>query len=326
MTLNLKIFRAPHPLRKSRVSERIVRLVYDGGKGERLDKYLVDCLPEFSRSRLQSMIKSGCVTIDGIIISKTGESLSPGSTVQVDVPAPIPTDLIPEDIPLDIIFENEDCMVVDKPAGMVVHPAAGHETGTLVHAALSHAPQMEGIGGEGRPGVVHRLDKDTSGVIILAKNDKTLHWLQDQFRQRKVGKTYLALVDGIPATPSGRIEAAIGRDPRLRRKMAVVSPKKGRQAVTEYELLEEFPEHTFLEVHPITGRTHQIRLHMLFINCPVAGDTLYGKRGGSILLKRLFLHASRLQIRLPGESELHTFEAPLPGELEGVLIELRENS
>lgn len=308
------------------MNERIVRLIYDGEKGERLDKYLVDCFPEFSRSRLQSMIKSGRVTIDGIEANKTGESLSAGATVQVNIPPPQTTDLIPEDIPLDIVFENEDCIVVNKPAGMVVHPSAGHDTGTLVHAALSHAPQMEGVGGEIRPGVVHRLDKDTSGVIILAKNDKAHHWLQNQFRMRKAVKTYLALVDGCPATPSGRIEAAIGRDPRLRRKMAVVSPKKGRQAVTEYELLEAFPEHSLLEVHPITGRTHQIRLHMLFINCPVAGDTLYGKRVGDISLNRLFLHACRLQIRLPGESRPHTFPAPLPVELEQVLTELRENN
>ena len=308
------------------MNDRNVSLVYDGEKGERLDKYLVDCIPEFSRSRLQSLIKSGRVTIDGIEASKTGHSLSPGSIVQVLIPPPRTTDLVPEDIPLDIIFENEDCLVVNKPAGMVVHPSAGHDTGTLVHAALSHAPQMEGVGGEVRPGVVHRLDKDTSGVIILAKNDTAHYWLQDQFRLRKAAKTYLALVDGSPATTSGRIEAAIGRDPRLRRKMAVVSPKKGRQAVTEYELLEAFPEHTLLEVHPITGRTHQIRLHMLFINCPVAGDTLYGRRGGDISLNRLFLHASELQIQLPGESNPRTFRAPLPVELEEVLSELRENN
>lgn len=306
------------------MSERIVTLLYESEKGQRLDKFLVDCLPEFSRSRLQSMIKGGLVTVNGNIPHKSGEALSSPSTIKVFIPPPVSTELIPEDIPLDIIFENDDLIVVNKPTGMVVHPSAGHDTGTLVHAALSHAPQMEGIGGERRPGVVHRLDKDTSGIIVLAKNDKAHRWLQDQFRLRKVGKTYLALVDGEPATPSGRIEASIGRDARYRRKMAVVPPGKGRQAITEYVELEAFPEHTLLEVHPITGRTHQIRLHMLFIGCPVTGDKLYGKRSGTIPLERLFLHAARLKIQLPMESDLSTFEAPLPDELEVVLTQLRQ--
>ena len=305
------------------MSERVVSIVYDGIKGQRLDKFLVDNLPEYSRSRLQSMIKDGCVTIDGVAAAKSGESLSPGSTIQVQIPPTQPVDLIPEHIPLEIVFENDDLLVVDKPAGMVVHPAAGHETGTLVHAALYHAPEMEGIGGEKRPGVVHRLDKDTSGLIMLAKNDKSHQWLQDQFRLREVYKTYLALVDGSPPTNTGRIDAAIGRDPRLRRKMAVVSPAKGRQSITEYQTLEEFADHTLLEVHPITGRTHQIRLHLKFIGCPVAGDPLYGKRSPTLPLQRLFLHASQLEIRLPQEENPRVFKTPLPDELEEVLFNLR---
>lgn len=305
------------------MSERVVSIVYDGIKGQRLDKFLVDNLPEYSRSRLQSMIKNGYVTIDGAAVAKSGESLSPGSTIQVQIPPNQPVDLIPEHIPLEIVYENDDLLVVDKPAGMVVHPAAGHDTGTLVHAALYHAPEMEGIGGEKRPGVVHRLDKDTSGLILLAKNDKTHRWLQDQFRLRKVTKTYLALVDGSPPTKTGRIDAAIGRDPRLRRKMAVVSPAKGRQSITEYQTLEDFADHTLLEVHPITGRTHQIRLHLKFIGCPVAGDPLYGKRSPDLPLQRLFLHASQLEIRLPQEDNRQVFKAPLPDELEEVLFYLR---
>jgi 23S rRNA pseudouridine1911/1915/1917 synthase len=174
-----------------------------------------------------------------------------------------------------------------------------------------------------RPGVVHRLDKDTSGLIMLAKNDKTHRWLQDQFRHRKVTKTYLALVDGSPPTDTGRIDAAIGRDPRLRRKMAVVSPAKGRQSITEYQTLEEFANHTLLEVHPITGRTHQIRLHLKFIGCPVSGDPLYGKRSPALALQRLFLHASQLEIRLSQEDNRQVFKAPLPDELEEVLFYLR---
>jgi 23S rRNA pseudouridine1911/1915/1917 synthase len=209
---------------------------------------------------------------------------------------------------------------------MVVHPSAGHSSGTLVHAALAHAPEMEGIGGQQRPGVVHRLDKDTSGLILMAKNDRTHRWLQDQFRQRKVEKTYLTLVDGAPPTPTGRIEAPIGRDARERRKMAVVTLQKGRQAVSEYSTLESFPNHTLLEMYPITGRTHQIRLHLAFLGCPVAGDTVYGRRHSSIAVDRHFLHARRLRLRLRGDKGPRTFEAPLPAELTSVLEMLRARS
>jgi 23S rRNA pseudouridine1911/1915/1917 synthase len=245
--------------------------------------------------------------------------------IQVRIPPVQPGDLQPEAIPLEIIFENDDLLVVNKPAGMVVHPAAGHTSGTLVHAALAHAPEMEGIGGEQRPGVVHRLDRDTSGLILLAKNDQAHRWLQDQFRLRKVQKVYLALVDGHPPTPTGRIEAPIGRDPKQRKKMAVVPSDKGRQATSEYHTLEAFPAHTLLEVHPITGRTHQIRLHLAFIGCPVAGDTLYGHRHSTIPLPRQYLHAARLTIHLRGESGPRTFEAPLPEELVEVLKYLRQH-
>jgi 23S rRNA pseudouridine1911/1915/1917 synthase len=209
---------------------------------------------------------------------------------------------------------------------MVVHPALGHSHGTLVHAALAHAPEMEGIGGEQRPGVVHRLDKNTSGLILLAKNDAAHRWLQEQFSQRKIQKTYWALVDGRPPTPTGRIEAPIGRDPRNRQKMAVVSAAKGREAASEYKTLETFAAHTLLEVHPVTGRTHQIRLHLAFIGCPVAGDTVYGHRHPSIPLERHFLHAARLIVRLRGETTAHSFEAPLPPELTLVLKMLRKEN
>jgi 23S rRNA pseudouridine1911/1915/1917 synthase len=246
-----------------------------------------------------------------------------GSHVLVRIPPPEPTALEPEAIPLSIIFENDDLLVVDKPAGMVVHPAAGHSRGTLVHAALAHAPSMVGIGGEGRPGVVHRLDRDTSGLILLAKNDQAHRWLQEQFRTRQVSKVYLALVDGCPPTPTGRIEASIGRDTTQRKHMAVVAPHKGRDAASEYRTLESFPQHTLLEVHPITGRTHQIRLHLAFLGCPVAGDTIYGQRKPTIPIKRHFLHAVYLSVSLPGESQPRTFEAPLPQELERVLEGLR---
>ena len=307
------------------MSERQVELRFEQ-PAERLDKFLVTKLPEFSRSRLQGLIRDGYVKVNGQPAHKAGQKLEWGAELEVTIPTTEPGYLIAEQIPLDILFENDDLLVVNKPAGMVVHPAAGHATGTLVHAALAHSPEMEGIGGERRPGVVHRLDKDTSGIILLAKNDAAHHWLQEQFRLRRVDKTYIALVDGRPSTPTGRIEAAIGRSPAQRKQMAVTTDNKGREAVSEYRVLENFPRHTLLEVHPITGRTHQIRLHLAFIGCPVAGDTVYGRKKATITLQRHFLHAASLSILLPGQTEQHRFEAPLPPELLQALESLRNDS
>lgn len=290
---------------------------------QRLDHFLVARLPEFSRSRLQGLIKNGFVSVNGIPAKKAGQKLRPGAQVEVRIPPPAPIGLVGEDIPLDIIFENDDLLLVNKPAGMVVHPAAGHDTGTLVHAVLGYAPNIEGIGGEERPGIVHRLDKETSGLILVAKNDKALHWLQDQFRLRTVEKSYLALVDGAPPTPSGRVEASIGRNPSHRKKMAIMPPGKGREALSEYVTLESFQEHTLLKFHPLTGRTHQIRLHCMFLKCPIVGDKIYGHRKQSIEIDRHFLHAMRLKIVLPGEEQAQIFEAPLPEELGEVLEGVR---
>jgi 23S rRNA pseudouridine1911/1915/1917 synthase len=310
--------------RITRLSEPYLRFQFESEGAIRLDKFLVTCLPEFSRSRLQSLIENGSILVDGIAAHKSGQMINRQNLIQVYIPPPEPTELIPEDIPLDIIFENADLIVVNKPAGMVVHPATGHSTGTLVHAALAHAPDLMVIGGERRPGVVHRLDKDTSGLILLAKNDQAHRFLQDQFRLRKTEKTYLALVDGKPPTPVGRIEAPVGRDSVHRKLMTVTGIKKGREAVSEYRTLETFKEHTLLEVHPLTGRTHQIRVHLKFLGCPVTGDTVYGHRNATIPLKRQFLHAARLTILLPGEKVRRTFEAPLPVDLEQSLQMLRE--
>lgn len=297
--------------------------VFDEAAEERLDKILVRQLPEHTRSRLQAMIKDGLVKVDETVVTKTGFIVSPGSRVEVLIPPVQSTDLVAQAIPLNIVFENDDLVLIDKPAGMVVHPSAGHDQGTLVNAVLAHAPDLEGIGGELRPGVVHRLDKDTSGLILVAKNDASLNWLQDQFRLRKVKKVYLALSDGHPATPTGRIEAAIGRDTALRRKMAIVSETKGRQAATEYQVLESFDEHTLFEAHPETGRTHQIRLHLAFINCPIVGDTVYGRKRPTLPISRQCLHAARLTIVLPGETQARTFESPLPADIQRVLDGLR---
>jgi 23S rRNA pseudouridine1911/1915/1917 synthase len=305
------------------VKDQVLLFNYLNGQPERLDKFLVAQLPDYSRSRLQGLISDGFVKVSGEQVVKSGWMVKTGDSVELILPPQQPTDLVPENIPLQVVFENKDLMVVDKPAGMVVHPAAGHATGTLVHAALAHAPEMEGIGGEQRPGVVHRLDKDTSGLILLAKNDRAHRWLQDQFRLRKVVKIYLALVDGHPPTPTGRIEAPIGRDPSHRKQMGVVPIDKGRASETEYKTLESFDQHAFLEVHPLTGRTHQIRIHLAFIHCPIVGDALYGHRHPTVDISRHFLHAARLTIQLPGESAVRTFSAPLPPELEQVLHSLR---
>jgi 23S rRNA pseudouridine1911/1915/1917 synthase len=305
------------------MNEQVIRLQCDELQPQRLDKYLVASFKDFSRARLQGLIKNGKVQINDAPAHKAGQMIEKGDIIQVTIPPVEAIDLQPEDIPLDILFENSDLMVINKPAGMVVHPAAGHNHGTLVHAALAHAPDIQGISGQLRPGVVHRLDKNTSGLIIIAKNDAAHHWLQEQFRQRKVKKTYLALVDGKPPTPTGRIEAGIGRDASHRKQMAITPPGKGREAASEYRTIESFEEHTLLEVQPVTGRTHQIRLHLAFIGCPVAGDIIYGHKHSSVPLKRHFLHAARLSINLPGESQPRLFIAPLPNELEAVLISLR---
>lgn len=305
------------------MSETTYQFTFTEQQSKRLDKFLVDCLDNYSRSRLQGLIQDGFVSVDGMIPDKAGIALNAGQVVTIRIPPVEPSNIQAEAIPLAILFENDDLMVINKPAGMVVHPSAGHSSHTLVNAALAHAPDMAGISGEIRPGVVHRLDKDTSGLILIAKNGKTLQTLQEQFKARKVLKTYLALVDGHPPTPSGRIEASIGRDPAHRKRMAIVNPPRGRQAVTEYHSLEAFQDFELIEAHPETGRTHQIRLHLAFLGCPVAGDVVYGKRHPSLGLSRTFLHAFQLSLILPGDKRITTFEAALPVELERVLVDLR---
>ncbi len=306
------------------MSEVIFTFRYQGEGDERLDKILSRELEEHSRTRLQALIAEGYITVDGETVEKKSEIIPPESEITVVIPPSRPSDLTPEDIPLQIIFENEDVVVVDKPAGMVVHPSPGHPSGTLVNAVLAHVPEIEGVGGVKRPGLVHRLDQDTSGIVLLAKNDQAHRYLQDQFRRREVEKVYLALVDGRPPTPKGRVEVAIGRDPDHRQRMAPVLPRKGKKAVSEYFTVEVFPKHALLEVHPITGRTHQVRVHLAFLECPVVADTTYGRNQPSLPLERHFLHAARLTVTLPGEGEERTLEAPLPEDLSRVLEDLRE--
>jgi len=263
------------------------------------------------------------VTINTIPPTKSGQLVYTGQVVTLEVPQPVQVDLVPEKIDLKIIFENSDVLVIDKPAGMVVHPSAGHSSGTLVNAIFGQGGTLPEINGEIRPGIVHRLDRDTSGLIVIAKNDQSLRFLQSQFKKRTIKKLYLALVDGHPPSPTGRVEAPIGRDPHDRKKMAVVEPEKGRESVTGYKVIESFRGYSYLEVHPLTGRTHQIRVHMKFINCPVTGDIVYGSKKPLLKISRQFLHAARLRILLPGEEKPREFESFLPEELRDVLDKLR---
>lgn len=307
------------------MTARRVRFTVDP-PGGRLDLVLVGTLGELSRSRIQQLIHEALVTVDGAVPKKAGVRLEGGERIEVRIPEVEPSGLTPEPFPLDILFENSDLLVVNKPAGMVVHPSPGHSHGTLVHAALAQSPDIRGIGGEMRPGVVHRLDKNTSGIILLAKHDAALHHLQSAFKQREVDKRYIALVDGAPPTPDGKVEAPIGRDPAQRKRMAIRPPARGRPAETVYTTERSFLEHTLLEARPLTGRTHQIRVHLAFLGCPVVGDVVYGRKRPTVRLRRHFLHAARLTIVLPGDTEPTTFIAPLPEELEAVLheLELRE--
>lgn len=305
------------------MSEQKAIFYYSLNVPGRLDVFLTTCLPEYSRSRIQKLIKDGQVKVSGEVQKKTGSILEKNTKVEINIPEKVKGVLLSEKIPLDIIFENDDLVVINKPAGMVVHPAPGHSTGTLVNAILGYIPEIEGIGGEERPGIVHRLDKDTSGIIIIAKNDIAHRWLQDQFKSRKVEKKYIALVDGKPRTPNGKIDAHIGRSSSHRKLMSIVTASKGREAVSEYFTLESFVAHSLLEIHPLTGRTHQIRVHLASIGCPIVGDTVYGKRKPSIPMKRQFLHAGELMITIPGEKSPRLFVAPLPDDLQKPLDELR---
>ena len=304
------------------MESKLLTFHYALPESQRLDHFLVVQLPEYSRSFLQGLIKQGQVIVDGTIIKKTGYQLEGSQTIVITIPPPEPSDLVPETIPLDIIFENEDLLVVNKAAGMVVHPSAGHTSGTLVHAILAHVPDLKGIGGVRRPGIVHRLDKETSGLIVIAKNDRTHQFLQTQFKKRNVNKTYLALVDSHPPTPTGRIEAAIGRDPSHRQRMAIVSEDKGKMAVSEYKTVQSFENHALLEINILTGRTHQIRLHMAFLNCPVVGDRVYGSKKPTLETDRHLLHAQRLVIDLPDGKKRVPFQAPLPKEFQEIIERL----
>jgi 23S rRNA pseudouridine1911/1915/1917 synthase len=287
--------------------------------GTRLDKVLVARLPGLSRARLQALIASGDVSV-GDRPARAAHRVVAGEVVAVRVPAPAPALPAAEAIPLDVVYEDADLVVVNKPAGMVVHPAPGHASGTLVNALLAHCADLCGIGGELRPGIVHRLDKDTSGLLVVAKHERAHRFLAAQLKERQMDKRYLALVDGGPRVGSGTIEAPIARDPRHPQQMAARAG--GRPATTRFRVVERFARHTLLECKPITGRTHQIRVHLAAVGCPVAGDRVYGAKQPSVALGRHFLHAARLTFRRL-DGALQTCAAPLPADLVACLDSLR---
>ncbi len=301
-----------------------LRLVVPAGGGGRADRFAAD-LSGLSRSRVQRLIAEGRVTADGRLV-KANTLVPAGSVLLIDVPPPEPAGIEAEAIPLEILFEDADVLVVDKPAGLVVHPSPGHWSGTLVNALLARDTVYGGIAGVERPGIVHRLDRDTSGLLMVAKTDAAQASLMAQLKARRVKKTYLALVQGSVQAALGRVEAPIGRDPKNRMRMAVVPD--GRPSVTGYRVRERFAGWTFLEVDLVTGRTHQIRVHLAALGHPVAGDRVYGtgtSRRGPDGLERLFLHAWHLVFATPSSGDLVRVEAPLPPELEAVLERLRSS-
>lgn len=297
------------------------RLVVEAEEaGERLDRYVTTRFPELSRTRVQALIEAGEVRV-GVRPGRASTKVAAGDHIVLAIPAPVAVALEPESIPLHVVYEDRDLLVVNKPAGLVVHPAPGHPQGTLVNALLAHCSDLAGIGGDLRPGIVHRLDKDTSGLIVVAKHDQAHRLLATQFRERSTDKCYWALLDGAPASESGTIDAPIGRHPQRTRPMAIVS--SGRAAKTHFRILQRFLRHTFVECRPVTGRTHQIRVHLAGIGCPIVGDRVYGRKEPTLPLPRHFLHAARLSFRLPS-GELRTFEAPLPDDLDGILRGFRQ--
>jgi 23S rRNA pseudouridine1911/1915/1917 synthase len=282
----------------------------------RLDKYLTQVLPQFSRAYLQKLIVQGSILVNGQR-TKANQRLTNVDKITVELP-PLPVHPLAEPIPLNIIYEDEDILVIDKPAGLTMHPAPGHPNHTLVNAILAHYPKLTTSNELTRPGIVHRLDKDTSGLIVIAKNDSVRDYLAAQFKNRTVIKGYLVLIKGRLYPEQGIIEASIGRDPHNRQRMAIV--EKGKEASTQYKVRKYLDDYTLVEVTPLTGRTHQIRVHLSAIGYPVVGDSLYGTK--SAHLNRQFIHAYRLGFCLPSTKQYQEFIAPLPVDLEQALEHL----
>lgn len=284
--------------------------------GTRLDRFVAERYPEFSRSYIQRAIKDGHITVNGRP-AKDSLKLKQGDRVLAIIPSSRSSSPSPEDIPLNIVYEDGDLMVIDKPAGMTVHPAPGHSRHTLVNAVMAHCPELAGSGSD-RPGIVHRLDKNTSGLMVVVKNDGARQFVMNQFKSRSVLKRYIVLVHGHLSPEQGVIEAPIGREPSSRKRMSVVGD--GRDARTNYRVLRHIDGYTLLEVTPQTGRTHQIRVHLSAIGYPVVDDDVYGRKASSSLsLNRQFLHACHLGFRLPSSDEWVEFHSDLPADLEEAL-------
>ncbi len=285
--------------------------------GVRLDRFVAEQCPELTRNHAQKLITDGFITVNGRE-AKPSSRLDSGDRVDIAIPPTPPGSLVAESIPLHIVYEDEDLVVVDKPPGLTVHPAPGHPHHTLVNALLSRVPHLSQMGDSLRPGIVHRLDKDTSGLMLVAKNKPAQMNLIEQFKTRSVVKAYLVLVEGNLTPEKGIIDAAIGRDARNRKRMAVAS--KGRPARTQYQVVRYINDYTLLEIMPETGRTHQIRVHLAAIGYPVVGDAVYGVK--SPFLSRQFLHACRLGFKLPSSGEYVEFKSELPSDLAQALKEI----
>jgi 23S rRNA pseudouridine1911/1915/1917 synthase len=292
--------------------------------GQRLDRYIVSILPDISRSSIQTMIVDGLVLVNERA-SKPGYMLRTGDSIQISAmrPKQLPGKARPLALPLDIVYEDQDLLVVNKPAGLVVHPAPGHAEDTLVNALVARYPNLQGVEDDLRPGIVHRLDKDTSGLIIIAKNAQMQAALTAEMKEHHIIKRYLALVEGAVSLDQGSIDAPIGRNPRHRQQMAITATGS-REAITHFRVLQRFSRHTLLLLQLETGRTHQIRVHLKAIGHPVVGDPVYGSGNvrGNLGLKRQFLHAYQLVFKHPRTGEILELEAPLPDDLEQILSSL----
>jgi 23S rRNA pseudouridine1911/1915/1917 synthase len=285
--------------------------------GTRLDKYVAEKCPELSRTQAQKLVADGNITVNDHV-AKAGVKLHVGDRVKITLPPPPPSSLSPEAMPLSIIYEDNDLLVIDKPAGLPIHPAPGHYSHTLVNAILAYLPNLPESEDPLRPGIVHRLDKDASGVMVVAKNSVAQASLINQFKARSVVKAYLVLIKGHVTPDEGVIEAPIGRDPRDRKRMAVVA--EGKEARTQYYVIKHVGDYTLVEVRPETGRTHQIRVHLSAIGYPVVGDSVYGVK--SPFLSRSFLHACRLGFKSPSTGEYVEFTSELPPDLEQALKDI----
>lgn len=294
---------------------------------DRIDRYLSEQLPELSRSRIQKLIEQGQVWVNGVACPSKKMELKVGDRIALTIPESRPLDLQPETIPLEILFEDEQLLILNKPSGLVVHPAPGHASGTLVNALLAHCPDLRGIGGVQRPGIVHRLDKDTSGAIAIAKTDLAHHSLQAQFKAKTAQRTYLGVVYGVPAN-EGTINQPIGRHPVDRKKMAIVPEDRGgRHAVTHWRVEDRMGNYSLVEFRLETGRTHQIRVHTAYLGHPIVGDPVYGSgRSVGVNLTGQALHAWKLQLQHPVTHDWIEAIAPLPEEMKTLLHVLRRRA